>query len=185
MSKNEQRILKQSSFISADTIHPDLFNTINLVYNPGGLKHSQPVMELESVEYGACTFKLNELSIKFRVAKITPTKIGQFVTLWKRNGNGPIQPFDISDPIDFFIICTRKDDHFGQFVFPKSVLSEQDIISINGKGGKRGIRVYPSWDKTLSRQAQNTQKWQVKYFIDLSDNNKIKLARDQMHCLLA
>src|SRR5258708_5952015 len=93
------------------------------------------------------SFNLNGFFIRFRVAKITPTKIGQFVTLWKRIGNGPTQPYDTSDTVDFFIISTRKDDHFGQFVFPKSVLSEQGILSINGKGGKRGIRVYPPWDK--------------------------------------
>jgi hypothetical protein len=38
-------------------------------------------MEAESAEYGAYTFELNDLSVRFRVAKITPTKIGQFVTL--------------------------------------------------------------------------------------------------------
>lgn len=176
---------KQSSLNSAAAIHQDLLATISLVYDPGGIKCSKPVMELESTEYGACIFKLNDFSIRFRVAKTTPTKIGQFVTLWKRIGNSAIQPFDASDPIDFFIVSTRKNGHFGQFVFPKSVLSELGVLSINGKDGKRGIRVYPSWDKTLNRQAQNTQKWQEKYFIDLSDDNKIKCAQDQMLYLLA
>lgn len=61
-------------------------------------------MESESIAYGAYMFKLNSMNVRFRVAKITPTKIGQFVTLWKRIGNGSIQPYDIVDSIDFFIV---------------------------------------------------------------------------------
>ncbi|EKD72557.1 MAG: hypothetical protein ACD_45C00643G0006, partial [uncultured bacterium] len=61
--------------------------------------------------------------------KITPTKVGQFVTLWKRINNGPIQPYDVSDPVDFFIVSARKDDCFGQFIFPKSVLRDQAVLS--------------------------------------------------------
>lgn len=41
--------------------------------------------EPESKEYDACRFKLNGLNIISRKAKITPKKIGQFVTFWKRN----------------------------------------------------------------------------------------------------
>jgi len=136
-------------------------------------------MEPESAEYGAYTFKLNDFLIRFRVAKITPTKIGQFVTLWKRVGNGSTQPYDISDLVDFFIISTRKEKHFGQFIFPKSVLCEQGVFSIKGKGGKRGIRVYPPWDKTLSRQAQKTQEWQIRYFLEIPQDKKIDCARAQ------
>ena len=114
------------------------------------------------------------------VSKITPTKIGQFVTLWKRFGKGPIQPYDISDSVDFFIINTRKDDHCGQFIFPKSVLCQHDIFSINGHGGKRAIRVYPPWDIVENRQAEKTQKWQVAYFLDMPKNNEIDLNRAKM-----
>ncbi len=170
----------QDPLILTETIHQDFIDAKNRIYNPCGIECSQPVAEKESIEYGACTFKLNDFVVKFRVSKITPTKIGQFVTLWKRIGNGPIQPYDISDPIDFFIISTRKDDHFGQFIFPKSVLCEQDVLSINGLGGKRAIRVYPSWDIALNRQAQKTQKWQLEYFLDLSENIKTDMARTHL-----
>lgn len=161
-------------------MHQDLLDAQRYVYNPCKLEYSQPVMEKESAEYGAYLFNLHGFSVRFRVAKITPTKIGQFVTLWKRVGNGSIQPYDMSDPVDFFIISTRKDNHFGQFIFPKSVLCEQAIFSIEGKGGKRGIRVYPPWDKTLSPQAQKTQKWQMKYFLDIPQDREIDCARVKM-----
>lgn len=55
------------------------------LYLPAGLQLTRPIVaEAESAEYGACRFALEGHSIVFRVAKITPTKTGQFVTLWKR-----------------------------------------------------------------------------------------------------
>lgn len=154
-------------------IPQDLATTINVVYNPIHFKHSQLLKEIESEEYGAYTFQLNGLFIRFRVAKTTPTKVGQFVTFWKRIENGPIQPYDIDDQVDFFVISTRKNNQFGQFVFPKAVLCEQDILSMNGEGGKRAIRVYPPWEKSLNKQAQKTQRWQADYFLDIPHDKPI------------
>lgn len=137
---------------------------------------SQATVELESSEYGACRFVLNNSKILFRTAKITPTKTGQFVTLWKRINQGPIQPFDNTDRIDLFIISVRKDNHFGLFIFPKEVLISKEIVS-NKKEGKRAIRVYPPWDITTSRQAQKTQKWQLEYFLEISASQSMSLNR--------
>ena len=139
-------------------------NSENL-YRPEGMAFSEWNLEPESAEYGACQYRLNDLRILFRVANITPTKIGQFVTIWKRNNKGPIQPYDATDPIDLFVIAVRMGENFGHFVFPKDVLRQRDIVSKNGKGGKRGIRVYPPWDIPTSKQAQKTQDWQLGYFI--------------------
>ncbi len=159
--------------------HPDLTSAFDLLYRPCGYDCTSPVQEKESTDYGAYTFELNAQEVRFRVAKITPTKVGQFVTLWKRIGDGPIQPFEDSDPVDFFIVSTRKGNFFGQFVFPKSVLVKQDIVSIRGKGGKRAMRVYPPWDKTTNRQAQKTQAWQLDFFLPLSSNQPVDLNRCQ------
>ena len=131
---------------------------------------SQTTVELESSEYGACRFVLNNSNILFRTAKITPTKTGQFVTLWKRINQGPIQPFDNTDRIDLFIVSVRKDNHFGIFIFPKEVLISKEIVS-DKKEGKRAIRVYPPWDSTTSKQAQKTQKWQLDYFLEIPQNS--------------
>ncbi len=173
MNKILQNKLITNACIPEVSLHPDLVAIKNFIYMPAHFKCSQPISDIESVEYGAYTFQLNDHSIIFRVAKTTPTKTGQFVTLWKRIGNGPIQPYDIDDPFDFFVICTRKDNYFGQFVFPKGVLSEHDVISIKGKGGKRAMRVYPPWEKSLNKQAQKTQRWQIKYFLDISKDNPV------------
>lgn len=170
----------ETSWDTTDAIHKDLIEAKKRIYNPCGLECSQPMKEEESAEYGAYSFELNSFSVKYRVAKTTPTKVGQFVTLWKRIGNSPILPYDISDPIDFFVISVRKDTHFGQFIFPKTVLRDKGVLSINNEGGKRAIRVYPSWDTALNRQAQKTQKWQIEYFLDMSNNKQVDVTRVQM-----
>jgi hypothetical protein len=134
-------------------------------------------MEAESAEYSACVFELNNLSIRFRTAKITPTKNGQFVTLWKRSESGPIAPFEISDSIDLFVISTRLDNRFGQFIFPKAVLCKHGIVSTDKKEGKRAMRVYPPWDQTTSKQAEKTQKWQLEYFLEIPENKSLDIDR--------
>ncbi len=48
---------------------------------------------------------------------------------------------------------------------------EKGILSDGKKPGKRGIRVYPSWDEVKSKQAQKTQEWQTRYFLELSQEN--------------
>jgi hypothetical protein len=90
--------------------------------------------------------KDNNSHIRFAIGKITPKKVGQFVTLYKRINNGPIEPYDMEDGVEFFIIRVQKDETSGHFIFPKSILYENNIVSKNGIGGKLGIRVYPPWD---------------------------------------
>lgn len=148
-------------------IHPDLLAIQTIAYKPNGLFCNAIVQEPESKEYGACSFIIDHKTIKFRVAKITPTKIGQFVTLWKRIGRGPIMPFDLSDSVDFFIVSVRSAQHFGQFIFPKNILWQKGFVSKEGNGGKRAMRVYPPWDITDSPQARKTQSWQLLYFVEL------------------
>lgn len=162
--------------ITPDGIPKDLILIRKILFDNCSFEITQPVPEAESAEYGACAFTLNNLNIRFRTAKITPTKTGQFVTLWKRINQGPIQPFDSTDPIDLFVVSVRKDNHFGLFIFPKSVFIAKEIVSAK-KEGKRAIRVYPSWDITSSRQAQKTQNWQLDYFLEASINQSIDLDR--------
>lgn len=166
----------QSPSTTIEELPKDLIQIKKLLFDIGTFEISHPIPELESSEYGACTFILNNLNIRYRTAKITPTKTGQFVTLWKRINQGPIQPFDSNDPIDLFIISTRKDNHFGLFIFPKSVLIAKEIVS-DKKEGKRAIRVYPPWDVTTSKQAQKTQKWQLDYFLEINQIMDLKRAK--------
>lgn len=158
--------LQRTSF----DIHPDLLLCNKLIFQPCNLLcTSKPAMEPESEAYGAFSLALNNCRMEFRVAKTTPTKNGHFVTLWKRIKKGPIMPYDVNDPLDLVVVCVRENDKYGQFVFPKSILVAMGVFSVDGKGGKRAIRVYAPWVKVESSQAMKTQTWQTKYFVDLSD----------------
>ncbi|MFJ6618584.1 MepB family protein [Kitasatospora sp. NPDC091335] len=158
-------------------LHGDLLAAKASVYDPSGFSCSQPVPEPESAEYVAHGFTLDRLSVRFRVAKTTPTKAGQFVTFWLRSDEGPIRPFDTSDGVDLFVVSSRDGDRVGQFVFPRDVLCERGIVSRNRTGGKRAFRVYPPWVTTTSRQARGTQAWQVEYFLHLGEGGPVDLAR--------
>ncbi|WP_156726502.1 MepB family protein [Streptomyces apocyni] len=153
-------------------LHGDLLAAKALVYDPSGFTCSPPAPEPESAEYAACAFTLDDRAVRFRVAKTTPTKVGQFVTVWQRSEEGPIRPFDAADGVDLFVISSRDDEGggFGQFVFPREVLCERGIVSRDGSGGKRGFRVYPPWVTTTNRQARGTQAWQVGYFVNLGQD---------------
>ena len=165
---------------NATTIHNDLLLAKEHLYDKFGFECSLLEKAKESADYGAYSFTLNQKSILFRTAKITPTKIGQFVTLWKRIDKGPIQPYYFTDAIDLIVISVRKENRVGQFVFPKSVLCEKGIISTSNKEGKRAIRVYPPWDKAINKQAQKTQQWQLDYFLEIPVDKLIDKERAKM-----
>ncbi|MEO9965930.1 MAG: MepB family protein [Reichenbachiella sp.] len=138
-----------------------------LLKKSNGFEFSNHREEPESQDYWASTYELNRLKIRFRKAKITPNKNGQFVTIWKRLPNGPITPFHQNDEVDLVVILVEKRGKLGQFVFPKTVLCSKGIFSTDTLEGKRGIRVYPPWDVPQSKQAMRTQAWQINYFLDL------------------
>ncbi|TLP81327.1 MepB family protein [Maribacter sp. ACAM166] len=145
----------------------------NKIYNNCALEISDFKTEQESTAYDACKFVLNGHYIRSRNAKITPKKTGQFVTFWKRYKNGPIEPFNETDPIDFYVVNVRTKNALGQFVFPKSILITKRIISTEHKEGKRAFRVYPSWDIITNKQAKRTQKWHLVFFYEINDSTNL------------
>lgn len=155
----------------------DFFSLKEQLFDKCSFRITEPLSEIESQEYNACTFEVNNLKIIYRDAKITPTKIGQFVTLWKRIEGASIQPYDFDDIFDLVVINTQRYDQIGQFVFSKSVLIAKGIVSTIEKEGKRGFRVYPPWDETLSKQAKKTQLWQLNYFLEYGSDKSLDLNR--------
>lgn len=150
----------------------DLFHIKEILFDTCGLKICSFQSDLESQEYSACSFKLNGKNITFRTSKVTPKKIGQFVTVWRRNEKGITQPFVKSDALDYILISSRHENNFGLFIFPKTTLIEQGIIT-DRKEGKRGMRVYPPWDQAPNKQAKKTQEWQIKYFLTPEDGSVV------------
>jgi hypothetical protein len=131
-----------------------------------------PVPEAESADYGACRATFDGKRLVLRVAKTTPTKTGQFVTVWKRpHPDAEIAPLDEADPVDIVIIAVGDGDgaQHGFFIFPRSVLLERGVMSRAGSGGKRALRVYPPWCTPESGQALRTQRWQVGWFVGQED----------------
>jgi hypothetical protein len=129
--------------------------------------------EKEHLSYGAYCFTLNKKKVKFRVAKLTPTKPGSFVTLWKRNNLRISVPHDVSDSFDLYIIHVINKNRHGQFIFTKQLLADKNILSIENEGGKRGFRLYPPWGQKLNKQATQTQSWQLQYYVDISDETTV------------
>lgn len=142
------------------------------IFNEQGLKTTDFRIDPLAKAYEAADFKLENKNVKFRKAKLTPKKNGQFVTLWKRNTVGISIPYNTKDEFDCSLIVTADKQHLGFFLFPKQVLAEHAFISSPLKEGKRGFRIYPEWVIPESRQAEKTKKWQVDYFINMNKDNE-------------
>lgn len=174
---NLLKIIVKNHWTNHKSIPQDLLLAKEMVYDSFDFICTQPQQESESIDYSAYRFYLNEKFICYREAKITPTKTGQFVTLWKRSRLGTIEPFDSSDLIDYIFVSVRKDNLFGQFIFPKEVLIEKGIFSTAAKEGKRATRVYPPWDETSNKQAKKTQNWQLNYFFEITPKPDLETFR--------
>ena len=138
--------------------------------------------EKECMAYAGYNFQIGSKIIKFRKAKITPKKTGQFVTLWKRNAFKQTEQFHETDEFDFCFIVVEQDDQYAVLVFSKSVLKQRRLISSSLGLGKRGFRVYPDWVITENSQTRKTQDWQSDYLINLSSNDLN--VRDKLKSLL-
>ncbi|MCA9767005.1 MAG: MepB family protein [Carnobacterium sp.] len=150
-----------------------LAHATNLIYQPNGLSVKSVLEETQNAKYGAGTFELSSKTIRFRVANPTPTKTGQFVSFWKKDERNKNQAYSYDKSPDLLVITTfTRENKWGQFIFPKKVLLEEGILSSNSIKGKMGIRVYPSWDKPASKLALQTQRWQLPYFVDMSERDK-------------
>ncbi|MGY3189804.1 MepB family protein [Lysinibacillus sp. TE18511] len=147
-----------------------------LLYKPNNLTIKNIREETQNSDYGAGIFQLNSKSVRFRVAKITPTKIGQFVSFWEKDEANKNQAFSYDNATDLLVINTFNDNgDFGQFVFPKEILLQQNILRTSNTKGKMAIRVYPGWDTPTSKQAIATQEWQLPYFFYMSDVNSLPI----------
>nr|WP_251131978.1 MULTISPECIES: MepB family protein [unclassified Exiguobacterium] len=146
-------------------------NYVNkIIYEPNRLPLERVQEEPQNANYGAGTFKIFSKTVRFRIGHVTPTKLGQFVVFWEKDDNNKNQPYRYDEAPDLLVITTFKNETaFGQFIFPKEVLLQQNVLSSNATKGKMAMRVYPSWDTPTSKQAIATQKWQAPYFIDMCD----------------
>ena len=120
--------------------------------------------EPESAEYGAWRVGIAGHNVVVRSARTTPTKIGQFVTLWKRMEKD-IAPLDSADDVQFAAIHVGDGKQEGWFIVDRAALLAHGVMSRDGAGGKRALRVYPPWCAPVARQAVRSQQWQLNYFV--------------------
>ncbi|WP_375709842.1 MepB family protein [Priestia megaterium] len=76
-------------------------------------------------------------------------------------------------PIYWLLIPSLVQIDLDNSFFPKEVLLKQKILKTATTKGKMAIRVYPIWDKPTSKQAIETQKWQLEYFVETNDANNL------------
>lgn len=71
----------ENTLLLLNSIHNDLKIVKELVYDKCGFDLTNLKQNLESKDYGACSFVLNGKTIEQRISKITAIKTGQFVTI--------------------------------------------------------------------------------------------------------
>ncbi|MEH7041844.1 MepB family protein, partial [Bacillus pseudomycoides] len=85
-------------------------NLDNIVYKLNNLVITNLKEEKQNSEYSGWTFQLNNKTIRFRVSKITPNKIGQFVSFWEKNENMQNQAFFYDSAPDLLVITCIDDN---------------------------------------------------------------------------
>ena len=133
------------------------------------LEISNIIEDPECGAYSGYSFRIGKRNVKFRKAKVTPKKNGQFVALWKRNNEKQTIPYGVDDNFDFYMIAAEQQHRSGFFLFPQYILGEKQILTTEDREGKRGFRLYTDWDIPQSKQSRQTKNWQTGYFIDVTD----------------
>jgi len=107
---------------------------------------------------------------RIRAARITPTKPGAFVAVWKRDEHGATRPFTAGESLAGLLVFVEDrvegEERFGMFRFTPEQLVSLGYVSSSSKAGKRGFRVYPSWCTGLKSQALRTQRGQAAAFVE-------------------
>ncbi|MCO4254785.1 MepB family protein [Pseudarthrobacter cellobiosi] len=162
--------------MSGVQVHPDVAMVMR-VLGDLGLACSPAKVEADNAEYGAAISAIGRSPVRFRVGKLTPTKVGLFVTVWRRSLGGSTEPLPAEEDPDMLVVCVGEDSRVGAFAFPKAALVKHGVVSVGGAGGKRGFRVYPPWSATTNRQAKKSQQWQCNYFFEMADGSAIDAQR--------
>ncbi|AWB46793.1 MepB protein [Paenibacillus sp. CAA11] len=132
-------------------------------------------IENQNLEYEGATFEAGKQTFRSRLAKLTPKKKGYFVVFWEKDIHNKNQAYSYKNCPDKVIVSVIDQKRKGQFIFPKEILLKQEVLSNADKKGKMAIRVYPDWEIELNPAAKRTQRWQQKYFIDLTASVDVKV----------
>lgn len=127
------------------------------------------VPEEQGGDYEAGRIQIDGAPWRIRTARITPTKPGAFVAVWRRGPDGSTEPFGDADDCAGLLVFVIDGPRFGVFRFTREHLRELGILSGSSSPGKRGFRLYPAWCTELNPQATRTQRAQAKAFTELAE----------------
>lgn len=134
---------------------------------------AQPVIQVEeqNSDYESGVARIGKEQWRIRTARITPTKPGAFVAVWKRDEGGSTRPFTADESMSGLLVFAEEQERFGVFQFTTAHLISLGCVSSELHPGKRGFRVYPAWCTDLNPQASRTQRAQGAAFSELSPSN--------------
>lgn len=129
----------------------------------------KPVIEVEkqNSDYESGVARIGNEQWRIRTARITSTKPGAFVAVWKRGECGSTRPFTADESFSGLLVFVEEQERFGVFQFTKAHLISLGYVSSALHPGKRGFRVYPAWCADLNSQASRTQRVQGAAFSEL------------------
>lgn len=148
-----------------------------LIYQISQSSLENIMLEEQNKDYEGAVFSIDKHSFRSRKGKRTPKKQGYFVVFWEKDALDNNKAYDFVCAPDKLIITIFDEDKRGQFIFPKEVLAEKNILSTENKQGKMALRVYPDWLTSLNKIASMSQKWQLPYFINLSESYDSQLLK--------
>lgn len=155
------------------TLPAQLIKAFEIGYFPFNLKPRNIILNNEGKDYSSLSFQIQDLKIEYREAKVTPKKLGYFVTLWKRNSMAKTEPYSFLESIDYYCFGIACNRNFGQFIFPRNILFENGILSSPTHKGKLGFRLYTPSLKLTSEHAKKTQIWQGRYFLNFKSKKDL------------
>ncbi|MBL3698802.1 MepB family protein [Leucobacter luti] len=133
-----------------------------------GAEPAHVLPEEQSSDYESGLATIGSGTWRIRTARITPTKPGAFVAVWRRSPSGATEPFESSDECAGLMVFVSDADRFGVFTFTREHLTKLGVVRSSRARGKRGFRVYPPWNTNLNAQAARTQRAQADAFADLT-----------------
>lgn len=131
---------------------------------------AQPVIQIEeqNSDYESGVALIGKEQWRIRTARITPTKSGAFVAVWKRDEGGSTRPFTADESMSGLLVFVEEQERFGVFQFTPAYLISLRYVSSELHPGKRGFRLYPAWCTNLNPQAIRTQRAQAAAFTELN-----------------
>ncbi|WP_404497710.1 MepB family protein [Arthrobacter sp. GAS37] len=163
----------QAGFLSEYSLIVNFHAFKRFIDTAPALADAQPVIQVEEQnnDYESGVARIGKEQWRIRTARITSTKPGAFVAVWKRGEGGSTRPFTAAESMSGLLVFVEEQGRFGVFQFTKAHLISLGYVSSDLHPGKRGFRVHPAWCTDLNPQASRTQSSQGVAFVELPPSN--------------